>query len=99
MNFKINEGANRMDFIFEFIFELLFEGMMIASTDKKISKAIRYPLIILVSFIFVMVCGGLLFLGFHYLYIHPWTGIFFMMLGLFISIGTLIKFKRMYNRK
>lgn len=35
MNFKINEGANRMDFIFEFIFELLFEGMMIASTDKK----------------------------------------------------------------
>lgn len=34
-----------MDFIFELLFELIFEGALSVSSDKKVSKFIRYPLI------------------------------------------------------
>lgn len=34
-----------MDFIFELLFELIFEGALSVSSDKKVPKFIRYPLI------------------------------------------------------
>ena len=41
-----------MEYLFEFIAELLLEGSLEISKNKKISKWIRYPLLITISLFF-----------------------------------------------
>lgn len=88
-----------MDFLFEFIFELLFEGATIVSINKKLSKYIRYPLICLLSFFFIVVCGGILFLGAKSLSINKLMGITLICLSVCIFCGSILKFERMYFSK
>ena len=52
-----------MDDIFEFIFEFLFEFGSEVSKDKKVSKWIRYPLIVLLAVLFLGVVGIVAFAG------------------------------------
>ncbi|MGL5381329.1 MAG: hypothetical protein ACRDBA_15565 [Clostridium sp.] len=82
-----------MYFLFEFILELLFEGATIASSNKKLSKYIRYPLICLLSFFFIIVCGGILFLGVKYLSVNKLMGITLICLSVGICCGSILKFK------
>lgn len=85
-----------MDFIFELIFELIFEGSVEISSNKKISKWIRYPILaILISF-FLIIILGLIFLGISFLHESILGGIIFIALGIFFLIGSIIKFKRTY---
>ena len=42
-----------MDTLFEFILELFVEGGVEIGSDKKVSRWIRYPLILFVSLFFI----------------------------------------------
>lgn len=52
-----------MDFVFEIIFELVFEGSLEIAKSKKVSKWIRYPLIILISLFLIFIIGIIGFIG------------------------------------
>jgi len=57
-----------MEFILEAIFEIILEGSITIGTNKKYSKWIRYPLLLLagviyIGFIALLVLGGFLVFG------------------------------------
>lgn len=94
---KIEEDL--MDFIFELIVELLVEGSFEASSNKKLSKWIRYPILFLLILFFAAVILGVLFLGFILLQNNILAAICMLFLGVFMLIGSIIKFRKMFLRK
>lgn len=85
-----------MEFIFEFIIELLLEGTIEASKNKKISKSIRYPLIIIISLLFITIIGLVIYTGIIILKEYTILGIILILIGLFMFIMSIIKFKKTY---
>lgn len=88
-----------MDDLFEFIFEFLFELGGEISKDKKVSKWIRYPLIALITLIFLGVSGLLLVIGIGAIINGELIGLLFLALGLFFLIGGVLKFRKEYLEK
>ncbi len=88
-----------MELLFEFIFELVFEGSIEVSKNRKIPKYIRYPLIVIISLFFIMVIGLIFWGGILALKENLIVGIFLILLGLFMFIMCLIKFRKTYLSK
>ncbi len=53
-----------MELLLEIIFELIVEGSIEVSKNRKISKWIRYPLVVLISLFIIAIIGFLIFVGF-----------------------------------
>lgn len=85
-----------MEFIFEFIFELVLEGSIEASKSSKIPKYIRYPLIVIISLFFIAIIGLVIFAGILSLKENILLGILFILIGLFMLIMSVIKFRKTY---
>lgn len=88
-----------MELIFEFICELLLEGSIEISSNKKISKWIRYPLIFLIVLFFLTVIGLILFLGIILFNKNIIASLFIMCVGVMLLILSIIKFKKIYIKK
>lgn len=88
-----------MEFIIELILELLLEGSIEVSSNRKVSKWIRYPLIIFITTIFSGVILLIIFLGLSLL--NDWflAGIIFLIIGIVMFVSTVIKFKKLYIEK
>ena len=82
-----------MKFIIELILELLLEGSIEVSSNRKVSKWIRYPLIIFITTIFSGVILLIIFLGLSLL--NDWflAGIIFLIIGIVMFVSAVIKFK------
>ena len=52
-----------MELLFEFLIELIFEGSIEVAKNKKISRWIRYPLILIILLFIISVISLILFLG------------------------------------
>ena len=52
-----------MELLFEYLIELIFEGRIEVAKNKKISKWIRYPLILIILLFIISVISLILFLG------------------------------------
>ena len=85
-----------MEYIFEFISELVLEGGIEASKCSKIPNYIRYPLIGILSFIFVAVIGFVIVTGFLLLKQNLIAGIMLISIGLFMFIMSVKKFREIY---
>lgn len=88
-----------MEFIIELILELLLEGSMEISSNKKLSKWIRYPLIIFITTIFLSVILLILYLGLSLLNYWFLVGMIFLVIGIIMFISVIIKFKKLYIEK
>lgn len=88
-----------MEYIFEFILEFVLEGSIEASKSNKIPKYIRYPLIAVISLFFVAVIGLVFLAGILSLKENIPLGIFFILIGLFMFIMCVIKFRKTYLKK
>lgn len=88
-----------MDFIFELIVELLVEGSFEVSSNKKLSKWIRYPILFLLILFFATIILGVLFLGFILLPNNILAAICMILLGLFMLIGSIVKFRKKFLTK
>lgn len=88
-----------MEFIFECILELFIEGGMEVSSNKKISKWIRYPILFLLILFFSIVIFGLLFLGIMFLKSEPLAGLLFILISIVLLIGTILKFRQVYVKR
>ncbi len=85
-----------MELIIEFIFELIFEGSIEISKSNKIPKWIRYPLIVIIALFFIAIIGTILLGGVLSLKENIFIGIFLILVGLFMLIMSILKFKEIY---
>lgn len=85
-----------MELIFEFILELFLEGGIEISKNKRISRWIRYPILVIIILFFATVIFGILFLGLMLLPKNILVSLFMLGIGLFMLIGTILKFKKVY---
>ena len=85
-----------MEIIVEFILELLLEGSIEVSRNIKVPKYIRYPLIFIISLLFLFVICIVILVGVLLLNESVIGGIIFILLGLFMLVSVIIKVKKMY---
>ncbi len=88
-----------MEYIFEFIMELVLEGGIEVSKNSKISKYIRYPLIGILSLFFIAVIGLVFFAGILSLKENILSGILLILVGLYLLIMSVIRFRKAYLSK
>lgn len=88
-----------MECIFEFIIEFALEGSIEVCKSSRIPKYIRYPLIGILSLFFIAVIGLLLFTGILSLKDHILSGILLILVGLYLLIMSVIRFRKAYLTK
>ena len=88
-----------MDFIIELVIELLLEGSIEVSLNKKVSKWIRYPLILFIVTIFMGIILLMFYLGFSLLNKNVLAAILILIISTFMLISAIIKFKKLYIEK
>lgn len=85
-----------MEFIIELVLELLFDGMMETSKNNKVSKLIRYPLVIIVVVFFILVIGFMFIASILAFKENIIAGLLLSMITLFLLVGSISKFKKEY---
>lgn len=92
-----------MEYLFEFILDLILEGSIAildgsikAEKCRKVAKYIRYPLIIMIALLFIAVIGLIFLAGILSLKKNIPAGILFILLGLWMLIMGVIKFRKVY---
>ena len=88
-----------MEFLIELILELIFEGSMEISSNRKVPKIIRYPLISLIFLCFLFVFGIILFVAIISYKESIILSILFIIIDIFLVIGFIKKFKELYLNK
>lgn len=88
-----------MEYIFEFILELVFEGSIELSKSNKLPKYIKYSLIIIIALFFIAVIGLIFLLGILSLKESILLGVLLILIGLFMFIMSVIKFRKIYLTK
>lgn len=88
-----------MDIIFEILVDFLLEGSIEIGTNQKVSRIIRYPLLILVLLLFLSVILGLLYFGIKIYKVNKIGSIFIIVVALFLFIGAIIKTKNIYDQE
>lgn len=85
-----------MEFIFEILLDLILEGCFEASSNKKVPKIIRYPLIALIALFFVSVIFGIFILGISLWNKNIYGSLFIILLSIIMLILSIYRFKKVY---
>lgn len=88
-----------MDLLIEILFDLILEGSIELSSNKKVPKIIRYPLIAIIILFFAVVIVGIFVLGIFSIKENIAFGIVLILLSLFFFVASIIKFKKVYVNK
>lgn len=88
-----------MDELIEFILELLLEGSIELSSNRKVPKYIRYPLIFLITLFLLVVIIGIFIIGILLIDENVLVGLLFIVLSIIFEIGSIKKFKKLYLQK
>lgn len=86
-----------MEFLLELLLELIIEGSISLSTNKKVSKIIRYPLIILIILFFSAILIGLLWLGILIWKSNHYASLFIIIVDIILIISFFYRFKKIYQ--
>lgn len=85
-----------MEYFIEFLLELVFDIGFDISKNKKTPKWIRYLSIMLFVLFFLSVIGLILFVGIASLKENSLAGILLILVGLFMLVMGIVKFKKAY---
>ncbi len=88
-----------MDIIFELLVDFLLEGSIEIGTNKKVSRIIRYPLLILVLLLFFSVIIGLFYFGIKIYTTNKIGSIFIIVVAFVLLVGSIIKTKSIYDQE
>lgn len=88
-----------IDIIFEIAFALLFEGSIEIGTNKKLSRWLRYPLLLLAGVIYFGIIALLILLGFYVLKEGLWRAMVVWALALAFLIAPVIMLFSKYKKK
>ena len=76
-----------MEFLIEVLLELILEGGIEISSNKKVPKWIRYPMIVLILLFFTFVIVAILALGMYILTKNIFMGIVIITIGVILLIS------------
>lgn len=79
--------------------DLLIEGGIEISSNKKINKLIRYPVLILMVMFFSVIIVGIIILGILLLKKNILFALLLLCLGLFMLFGSIVKLRRTYFKE
>lgn len=85
-----------MEFIFEILLDLIIEGCFEASSNKKVPKIIRYPLIALIVLFFTSVIFGIFILGMSLWNKNIYGSLFIILLSIIMLILSIYRLKKVY---
>jgi len=88
-----------LDILIEFLFELIFEGTIEIRQNRKISKWLRYPLILIIIIFFSLIILLIIYLGLSLLKENILLGFLIIIVAIILLIGSIIKFKNVYLDK
>lgn len=88
-----------MDLIFEILLDLIIEGCFEASSNKKVPKVIRYPLIVLIVLFFLSVIFGLAFIGISLWSKNIYASSFIILVSLILLTAAIYRFKKIYMKR
>lgn len=88
-----------MEFLIELILELLLEGSIEISSNKKVPKFIRYPLIAIIILFFLLITLGLCIIGISLFNENIYAGLLIIVIDIILVIGAIIKFRKVYFSK
>ena len=88
-----------MDVLMEFLGELILEGSVELSKSKKVPKWIRYPLIVIILLLFLIVDLLFIFVSLLLMKENLFGGILFSIFTIIFIVMSIVKFKKMYFKK
>lgn len=88
-----------MEFLFELILELVLDSSIEASQNPRVPQWLRYILMIMITLFFLCIVGLILFVGIMIFQDNRIAGILFILLGVFLAIMTIIKFKKLWLKR
>lgn len=88
-----------MEFLIEILLELVFEVGAQISTNKKVPKWIRYPIIVLILLFFTIIIFGIIALGIYILKRNIHIGVIIILIGLILLVSAVREFKKIYIEK
>ena len=83
-----------MEFLIELLFDLALEGSIEITKSVKVSKWIRYPVIVLVVGFFTAVLGLMFLVSVMFLKENVAGGILFLILTLFMTGSCIYKIRK-----
>lgn len=85
-----------MEFIFEILVDLIIEGCFEASSNKKVPKIIRYPLIAIIILFLASVIFGIFILGISLWDKNIYGSLFIILVSIIMLIATIYRLKKLY---
>ncbi len=85
-----------MELLVELLLDLLIDGGIEISKNKKISKWIRYPLMIIISLFIIGVIGLVFFVGLLIYKEEEIIGVIFFIIGIVLIISFIWKMRNEY---
>ncbi len=87
-----------MELLLEVIFDLIVEGSAEVAKNRRISKWIRYPIVVLISLFIIAVIGLLTFMGFALIFkgdrYAKLAGILFLIFDIILIISAIKNIKK-----
>ncbi len=87
-----------MELLLEIIFELIVEGSAEVAQNRKISKWIRYPVVVLISLFIIAIIGLLTFIGFALIFkgdrYAKLAGVLFLIFDIILIISAIKNIKK-----
>lgn len=88
-----------MDLIYEIILEIIFEGTLELSSNKKVPKFIRYPLIFILFLLISIIIVGIFILGISIYNENAIISLILLISSIALLNGAINKFKNLYLEK
>lgn len=85
-----------MDFIFEIFLDLVIEGCFEASSNSKVPKIIRYPLIVLITLFFTSVIFGIFVIAISLWNKNIYASLFIILVSVILLITAIYRLKKVY---
>lgn len=88
-----------MEDLFELVLDLIIEGTEELSSNRRVTKWIRYPLIFIISAMALGIIILIIWLGISIIKKNLIVGIMCICLGVFMLLGCIRKFIRRYLQR
>lgn len=88
-----------MDILLEIILELILEGGIEISSNQKVTKWIRYPIIFIIAIFVLIIIAGIFILGIYIYKESIALSIALIICSIALLIGCINKFKQLYLEK
>lgn len=88
-----------MDLIIEFVGEVIIEGIIELIQNKKISKWIRYPLLIIISLFYTAIIAAITFISIKCFSKNSLLSIFLLSVDVLLIVGIVSIIRKSINKK